>query len=89
MDIAGVGTNQPIFLTDLSANRSENVTLMDLRVEKVLDVGSGGRPTLMADVYNALNSNAVTNFSLRAGDDERVIAALDPIALKLGARFQF
>ena len=89
VDIPGVGTNQPIFLTDLSANRSENVTLMDLRVEKVLDVGSGGRPTLMADVYNALNSNAVTNFSLRAGDDERVIAALDPIALKLGARFQF
>ena len=89
MDIPGVGTNQPIFLTDLSANRSENVTLVDLRLEKVLDVGSGGRLTLMADVYNALNSNAVTNFSLRTGDDERVIAALDPIALKLGARFQF
>ena len=89
VDIPGVGTNQPIFLTDLSANRSENVTLVDLRLERVLDVGSGGRLTLMADVYNALNSNAVTNFSLRTGDDERVIAALDPIALKLGARFQF
>ena len=43
----------------------------------------------MADVYNALNSNAATNFSLRAGDAERVIAALDPIALKLGVRFRF
>lgn len=58
-------------------------------MEKALDVGGGGRLTLMADVYNALNSNAVTNFSLRTGDDERVIAALDPIALKLGVRFQF
>ena len=43
VDVPGVGTNQPVFLTDLSANRSENVTLVDLRVEKVLDVGSGGR----------------------------------------------
>ena len=39
MDIRGVGTNQPIFLSNLSANRSENVTLVDLRVERVLDVG--------------------------------------------------
>ena len=89
VDIPGVGTNQPIFLTDLSANRSEDVTLVDLRLEKVLNVGARGRLTLMADLYNVLNSNAVTNFSLRTGDDERIIAALDPIALKLGARFHF
>ncbi len=43
----------------------------------------------MADIYNVLNSNAVTNFSLRTGDAERIIAALDPIALKLGLRVQF
>ena len=35
------------------------------------------------------NSNAVTNFSLRTGDRERIIAALDPIVMKLGIRFQF
>ena len=40
-------------------------------------------------IYNLFNSNAVTNFSLRTGDDKRVIAALDPIAMKLGVRFQF
>ena len=34
MDIPGTGTNQPIFLTDLAANRSENVTLADLRLDK-------------------------------------------------------
>ena len=39
VDIPGVGTNRPIFLSNLSANRSENVTLVDLRVERVLDVG--------------------------------------------------
>ena len=89
MDIPGTGTNQPIFLTDLSRNRSENVTMVDLRLDKAFTVGAGGRVTLMLDLYNLFNSNAVTNFSLRTGDNERVIAALDPVAMKLGVRYQF
>ncbi len=89
MDVPGTGANQPVFLSDISANRSDNVTLVDLRVEKALATGGGGRLTLMLDAYNLLNSNAVTNFSLRVGDDERVIAALDPIAVKAGVRWQF
>ena len=43
----------------------------------------------MADFYNLFNANAVTNFSLRTGDYERVIAALDPLAMKLGLRYQW
>ena len=89
VDIPGTGTNQPVFLSDLSANRSENVTLVDLRMDKAFAVGARGRLTLMLDLYNLFNSNAVTNFSLRTGDNERVIAALDPRALKLGVRYQF
>ncbi len=89
VDVPGTGTNQPVFLSDISANRSDNVTLVDVRVEKALATGGGGRLTLMLDAYNLLNSNAVTNFSLRVGDDERVIAALDPIAVKAGVRWQF
>ena len=89
VDIPGTGTGMPVFLTDLSANRSENVTMVDFRLDRVLAAGSRSRVTLMLDAYNVLNANAVTNFSLRAGDGERVIAALDPIALKVGARIQF
>ena len=91
VDIPGTGTNQPVFLTDLAENRSENVTIADIRLDKAFSIGteSKNRLTLMLDLYNVSNSNAVTNFSLRTGDDERVIAALDPIALKLGVRFQF
>ena len=89
VDIPGTGTNQPVFLTDLSQNRSENVTMVDLRFDKAFTVGAGGRVTLMLDLYNLFNSNAVTNFSLRTGDNERVIAALDPVAMKLGVRYQF
>ena len=89
VDIPGTGTNQPIFLTDLAENRSDNVTIVDLRLDKAFRVGASGRVTLMLDLYNLFNSNAVTNFSLRTGDNERVIAALDPIAMKLGLRYQF
>ncbi len=89
VDIPGTGTNQPIFLTDLAPNRSENVTLADLRLDKAFAVGAGSQLTLMLDLYNLFNSNAVTNFSLRTGDAERVIAALDPLAMKLGVRYEF
>ena len=89
VDIPGTGTNQPIFLTDLSENRSENVTMVDLRLDKAFNVGARSRITLMLDLYNLFNSNTVTNFSLRTGDNERVIAALDPLAMKLGVRYQF
>ena len=89
VDIPGTGTNQPVFLSDISANRSENVTLVDIRVEKAVATGGVGQMTLMLDAYNLLNSNAVTNFSLRVGDSGRVIAALDPIAVKAGIRWQF
>ena len=89
VDIPGTGTNQPVFLTDLSENRSENVTIADIRLDKAITVGNENRLTVMVDVYNLFNSNAVTNFSLRTGDDKRVIAALDPIAVKVGVRFQF
>ena len=43
----------------------------------------------MLGLYNLFNSNAVTNFSLRTADAERVIAALDPLAMKLGVRYEF
>ena len=87
--IPGTGTNQPVFLTRLSENRSENVTIVDVRLDKMLTAVAGGRLTLMADFYNLFNANAVTNFSLRTGDYERVIAALDPLAMKLGLRYQW
>ena len=89
VDIPGTGTNQPIFLANLSENRSENVTIADIRVDKTITLGERGRMTLMADFYNLLNVNAVTNFSLRTEDYERIIATLDPRAVKLGLRFQW
>ena len=65
------------------------MTIRDYRLDKAFSVGPDRRLTLLLDVYNLFNSNAVTNFSLRTGDHERIIAALDPIVMKRGVRFQF
>ena len=77
-------------LSNLDENRSEDVTLADLRLEKAFALGSGALLTAMVDVYNLLNSNAVTNFNLRTGSNyNNVIAALDPRAAKIGLRLTF
>ena len=89
VSIPGSGT-QPVFLSNLDENRSEDVTLADLRLEKAFALGSGALLTAMVDVYNLLNSNAVTNFNLRTGSNyNNVIAALDPRAAKIGLRLTF
>jgi hypothetical protein len=44
----------------------------------------------MVDLFNTLNSNAVTNFFLANGANyNRIIATLDPRTAMVGARFEF
>jgi len=62
---------------------------VDLRVDKTFGLGRY-RFTLMGDVFNALNSNAVTNFNLLNGAQfNRIIAPLDPRTAMVGLRFEF
>ncbi len=45
---------------------------------------------MMADLFNALNTNAVSNFNLLNGSQyNRIIATLDPRTFQLGFRFDF
>jgi outer membrane receptor protein involved in Fe transport len=88
VNIPGSGT-LPIFLDDVDQNRSQNVTIVDFRIEKGFELGPG-RLSGMLDVYNLFNSNSEVNFNLRTGTRfENIIAALDPRALKVGVRYQF
>ena len=89
VSIPGSGT-QPVFLSNLDENRSDDVTIADFRIEKGFDIGNGALLTAMVDVYNAFNSNAVSNFNLRTGSNyNNVIAAIDPRAAKVGLRLTF
>ena len=77
------------FLQNLSENRSDNVSLLNFRLDKSFKVG---RYELqgMLDIYNVLNNDAVTNFNLNAGAGYKtVIAVLDPRVFQVGVRFEF
>ena len=78
------------FAEPIENNRSETATILDFRVDKGIRLGDRYRITLMADLYNALNSNAVTNFLLTNGSNfNRIVATLDPRTFMVGARFSF
>ena len=63
--------------------------ILDLRADKAFHVGRY-RFTGMVDLFNTLNSNAVTNFGLFNGAAyNQIIAALDPRTFQFGIRFDF
>ena len=58
-------------------------------MDKTFNIGRY-RLTLMGDVFNLLNSNAVTNFVLTNGATyNRIIATLDPRTTQVAVRFAF
>jgi hypothetical protein len=74
---------------DTDSNRSDTTTLLDFRIDKSFRFDRY-KLTLMADLFNTLNSNAVTNFFLANGANyNRIIATLDPRTAMVGARFEF
>lgn len=72
--------------------RFPSVNLLNLRLEKSVDVGKGARLTLLGSVFNTFNDDAVTNFrsDLATSDiyhaPEQVLA---PRRLMLGAKLDF
>ena len=77
------------FVEPIENNRSDTVTIVDLRVDKTFTINRY-RFGVIVDGFNLLNSNAVTNFNLLNGAQfNRIIAPLDPRTLMLGFRFEF
>jgi hypothetical protein len=87
--IPGSGT-QAFFLENIENNRSEDVVLLDLRLEKSFLVNGRHRIAGLVDIFNLTNGNSETNFNLRTGFAYRdIIAALDPRTFKIGVRWEF
>jgi hypothetical protein len=78
----------PFFVENLDQHRSDNVSLVNVRVDKTFQIG---RTRLMAmfDLDNAFNANPVTNFNLLNDDFGHVIAVLDPRVAQIGLRLTF
>ena len=69
-------------------NRSDTVPILDFRFDKAFTVGKY-RFTGMFDLFNATNTNAVTNFILTQGSFNKIIATIDPRTAQVGIRFSF
>jgi hypothetical protein len=86
LPIAGT---QTFFAEDIDNNRSDTVPLVGLRADKTFRLGDR-RLIAMFDVFNLLNSNAVTNFTLINGANfNRILAALQPRTYQIGLRVEF
>jgi hypothetical protein len=80
---------QSIWMEDIKNNRSDTVSILDFRVDKAFPLGAT-RVMLMFDLFNVLNSNAVSNFQIVNGANfNRIVATLDPRTALVGVRFQF
>ena len=77
------------FVEPLSNNRSDNVGLLNFRVDKGVKIGRS-KISAMLDIYNVTNTDPVTNFNLNTGPAfKRVIAVLDPRVFQMGFRLEF
>jgi hypothetical protein len=63
---------------------------VDFRLDKTFTMGGKYRLSVLADLFNVLNSNQVTNFNLSNGSRfNQIIATLDPRTFQLAFRFEF
>ena len=77
------------FVEPLENNRSDNVGLLNFRVDKSFQI-SWAKVSAMLDIYNVTNADPVTNFNLNSGSAyRRVIATLDPRVFQMGFRLEF
>jgi len=80
---------QTFYQGNIGDHRSDTVPLVGLRADKAWRVG-GRKVTAMLDVFNLLNSNAVSNFTLLNGANfNKILAALQPRTMQIGARLEF
>ncbi len=88
VSLPNAGT-QTFFQENIGDNRSDTVPLVGLRADKAIHFDSH-KIVFMFDVFNALNSNAVTNFALVNGASyNKIIATLQPRTIQIGARLDF
>jgi len=80
----------PFFTQNINQLRSENVNLLNLRVDKAFVLPGKTKAMFMLDCFNVLNADPVTNFNMQLGSGYKgVIAVLDPRVFQVGVRFEF
>lgn len=89
VELPNAGSTE-FWAADLNTNRTPTVPLLNLRLDKAFNIPGGHRFTAMLDLYNILNDNTVTNFSILNGAKYNTVTNfISPRTLELGLRFEF
>jgi hypothetical protein len=84
--------NRTIRVEPITSNRYPSVSILDLRLDKSVDMGKFGKVTPMLDVFNVLNSGVPTTVrttNTATAPFQEVTAILNPRVLRFGVRFNF
>jgi hypothetical protein len=77
-----------VFATPFNAYRQDNVSVVDLRVEKTVNLFAGTKVRLFLDGYNLLNKYAAETISFTTGSGfQQPTAILGPRTGRIGFRF--
>jgi hypothetical protein len=81
-----------LFLVEpFGSRRYDNIFTLDLQFEKGFDVGSYGRLSLTANLFNVTNTNTIIRRQRRVNADtfNKIEENISPRALRLGIRYSF
>jgi hypothetical protein len=84
--------NRTIRVEPADANRYPTISILDLRLDKSIDMGKFGKFSPMLDVFNVLNSGVPTNVrttNTAAAPFQEVTTILNPRVLRFGVRYNF
>ena len=83
-------SNTTVYVSNYNAYRQDNISIVDLRVEKVLPVANAGKVRLFLDIFNIANAYAAETISYATGSAfQSPTAILGPRTLRIGFRYIF
>jgi hypothetical protein len=91
----GSPTNTTIYTTPFNAFRQDNIAVLDLRIEKTVNLGSLAKVRVFGDVYNLTNQYAAETINVGTGISSGVptfqtpTAILGPRTGRIGFRFMW
>jgi hypothetical protein len=84
--------NRTVRVQPIDSNRYPSVAILDLRLDKSVDMGKFGKIQPMLDVFNVMNSGVPTTVrttNTATAPFQEVTAILNPRVIRFGVRFNF
>ncbi len=84
------GTGTTVYMEPMNANREDNITVIDMKAEKTVNLYDRLRARLFLDLFNITNSHASETISRATGTGYlKPSAILAPFTARIGARIQW